>query len=77
MTEVPVGMIITERDFNLLCQGFIMGFEASFDGWNGESFKAFNRPLIESDIFRAKMEEAIMSFILTGRTQGEKDVTFN
>lgn len=75
--EVPVGIVITERDFNLLCQGFIMGFEISFEGWNGETFKEFQRPILESPIFRAKMEEAIMAFLLTGRTTGEKDVTIN
>jgi hypothetical protein len=76
--DIPNTVVeIDQKTFNILCQGFILGFEISMDGWNGESFKAFDRPLIDSEIFRAKMEEAIMTYLLTGKTKEERNHVIN
>lgn len=53
-----------QEDYHLLQEGFKAGFAASFDGWNGQVFKEFNRSFLESEIFCAKMEEALLPILL-------------
>jgi hypothetical protein len=42
---------MTKEEKKAFRLGFAAGFSISFDGWNGQVFKEFNRPFTESDEF--------------------------
>lgn len=48
----------------IFSNGFLAGFSAAFDGWNGESFAAFDRAPADSEEFRAALESALTKFML-------------
>lgn len=45
------GDIMTKEEKKAFRLGFAAGFSISFDGWNGQVFKEFDRPYTESDEF--------------------------
>ena len=52
-------MPLTKRERQIFEVAFKLGFNISFDGWNGSSFRDFNRRLEESDIFINTMQKEI------------------
>lgn len=46
---------------------FTAGFLSSFDGWNGESFRAFDMIPEDSHIFLAKRDEILLPKLLEKR----------
>lgn len=63
---IQVDLQISEHEKKAFEAGFRAGFSISFDGWNGQVFNEFNRPLEESKEFmnllnklRAHFEEQV------------------
>jgi hypothetical protein len=68
---MTIELVLSESEKKAFLAGFSAGFSASFDGWNGEVFKEFNRPFIESENYEKNVKQALKDYEEKVREQGK------
>jgi hypothetical protein len=54
---------VFNEEATAFCNGFAQGFLVSFDGWNGQTFKEFDRQVVESEIFMERMKQGYINYM--------------
>ena len=63
-TPLPIDKILELNGIaTIFTNGFLAGFKISIDGWNGETFAAFDRPMMESELFMESLGKALKNFM--------------
>ena len=66
-----IELILSESEKKAFLAGFSAGFSVSFDGWNGQVFKEFDRPFEESENYIKDVEKALKDYEEKVREQGK------